>query len=121
MDGEDRALRRPSRAARSRHGGAERTPLPGLARRLFADRTPRFVRVLRGLCPHRGFDVQPACQVAQGVTEAAVAAVDCFSELPPYFARLAAGPQWLHAPGSWVRGPGCQQEGGYRAHISGAR
>src|SRR5467141_2729061 len=105
----------------TRDGGAERTSLPGLARRLFANRTPRSVRVLRGLCPHRGFDVQPACQVAQGITEAVLAAVDCFSELPPHFARLAAGPQWLHPPGSWLRGPGRQQEGGHRARVFGAR
>ena len=62
----DRARRRPPRARRPRHGGAERAPLPGLARGLPADRPPRALQLLRGVHPHRRLDVQPARQVAEG-------------------------------------------------------
>ena len=55
-----------SRARRPRDGGAERASLPGLARRLSADRPARLLLLLRGLHPHRRFDVQPARQMAEG-------------------------------------------------------
>ena len=58
--------RRPPRARRPRHGGAQRAPLPGLARGLPADRPPRPLQLLRGVHPHRRLDVQPARQVAEG-------------------------------------------------------
>ena len=48
------------------HGGAQRAHLPGLARRLSADRPARLLLVLRGVHPHRRFDVQPARQMAEG-------------------------------------------------------
>ena len=46
-------------------GGSQRAPVPGLARGLPADRPARLVQLLRGVHPHRRFDVQPARQVAQ--------------------------------------------------------
>ena len=41
--------------------------MPGLARRVSADRPARVLLVLRGVHPHHRFDVQSARQVAQGV------------------------------------------------------
>ena len=46
-----------------------RAYLPGLARRLSADRPARLLLLLRGLHPHRRFDVQPARQMAEGDRE----------------------------------------------------
>ena len=66
--------RRPPRARRARHGGAERAPVPGLAGGLPADRPPRAVQLLRGVHPHRRLDVQPARQVAEGHARHPVAA-----------------------------------------------
>ena len=58
--------RRSPRARRAGDGGAQRAPLPGLARGLPADRPPRAVQLLRGVHPHHRLDVQPARQVAEG-------------------------------------------------------
>jgi hypothetical protein len=58
--------RRPRRARRPRDGSAQRAHVPGLARRLSADRPARLLLLLRGLHPHHRFDVQPARQVAEG-------------------------------------------------------
>ena len=66
--------RRSPRARRPRDGGAQRAPLPGLARGLPADRAPRAVQLLRGVHPHRRLDVQPARQVAEGDARDPVAA-----------------------------------------------
>ena len=52
---------------RTRDGDAERAPVPGLARRLSADRPARLLLLLRGLHPHHRFHVQPACEVAEGL------------------------------------------------------
>ena len=65
-EAERSARRRPPRARRPRDGGAERAPLPGLARGLPAHRPPRALLLLRGVHPHRRLDVQPARQVAEG-------------------------------------------------------
>ncbi len=54
---------------------------------------------VRGVHPHRRFDVQPARQVAEGDGRHPVAAPDRLAQLPAQFARLAPGPQRLHAPG----------------------
>ena len=53
-------------AGGARRRGAQRAPLPGLARGLSAHRPPRPVQLLRGLHPHHRLDVQPARQVAEG-------------------------------------------------------
>ena len=45
---------------------AQRASVRGLAGGLSADRTARAVQQLRGVHPHRRFDVQPARQVAEG-------------------------------------------------------
>ena len=66
VDGRDAADRRPPRARRPRDGGAERAPVPGLARGLPAHRPPRPLQLLRGVHPHRRLDVQPAREVAEG-------------------------------------------------------
>ena len=66
LDRGDRSRRRPRRARRPRDGDAERASVPGLARRLSAHRPPRLLLLLRGVHPHRRFDVQPARQVAEG-------------------------------------------------------
>ena len=60
------AGRRPSRARRPGDGDPQRAHLPGLARRLSADRPARLLLLLRGVHPHRRLDVQPARQVAEG-------------------------------------------------------
>src|SRR5690349_23105969 len=43
--------------------------------------------VLRGLHPHRRFDVQPARQMAQGVTQPRLATLDRLAQLPADIAR----------------------------------
>ena len=58
--------RRPPGHRRAGDGGAQRAPVPGVARGLPAHRPPRAVQLLRGVHPHRGLDVQPARQVAEG-------------------------------------------------------
>ena len=78
----DPARRRPPLARRPGHGGAVRAPVPGLARGLPAHRPPRPVLVLRGVRPHRGLDVQPAREVAEGDTPHPVAAPDRLPQLP---------------------------------------
>ena len=67
LDGRDPAVRRPSRAGRTRDGGAQRTPVPGMAGRLSADRPARVFLLLRGVHPHHRFDVQSARQMAEGL------------------------------------------------------
>jgi xylulose-5-phosphate/fructose-6-phosphate phosphoketolase len=69
----DRGRRIP-RAHRPRAGfHAQRAPVRGLAGRLPAHRPARTVQLLRGLHPHHRFDVQPACQMAEGDPAPAVA------------------------------------------------
>ena len=71
----DRARRRvPGRRRTGAGLHAQRAPVPGLAGRLSAHRPARPVQQLRGLHPHRRFDVQPARQVAEGHAGTAVAA-----------------------------------------------
>ena len=68
LGGGRRCRRRPEpRARRPGDGDPVRAHLPGLARGLPADRQARPVLLLRGVHPHRGLDVQPARQVAEGV------------------------------------------------------
>ena len=66
---EIRSGRRPPRAGWPGDGGAERAPVPGLARRVSADRPARVLFLLRSVHSHRRFDVQPACQVARRLRE----------------------------------------------------
>ena len=82
---------------RPRDGGAERAPVPGLAGGLPAHRPARLLLLLRGVHPHHRLDVQPARQVAEGLQPHSVAAADRLAQLPAELARLAAGPQRLHA------------------------
>ena len=93
----DVILRRPSRARRPRDGDAERAPVPGLARRLSADRPARLLLLLRGLHPHHRFHVQPACEMAEGLQRDQVAPADRLAQLSLVEPRLAAGPQRLFA------------------------
>ena len=58
--------RRPRVARRAGHGGAERAPVPRVARGVHADRPPWPVRVLRGLRHGVGVDDGAALQVAGG-------------------------------------------------------
>ncbi len=74
LDGAHRAVRRPSGPGWPRDGSFKRTPLSGLARGISAHRPSRPVLVLRGLHSHRGFDVQPARQMAEGFAWPALAA-----------------------------------------------
>ena len=105
---------------RARDGNAQRAPMRGLARRLSAHRAARTLQLLRGVHPHRRFDVQPARQVAEGHVAPAVAAEDRLAELPAGLARLAAGSQRLHAPGSRLHRPRREQEGRGRARLPAA-
>ena len=100
-----------------RDGGAQRTPMRGLAGGIPAHRAARAVQQLRGVHPHRRFDVQPARQVAEDVVGTAVAAEDRVAELPAVLHRLAAGPQRLHAPGPRLHRPRRQQEGRDRPRL----
>ena len=73
LHGRDPARRRSPAPRRPRHGGAERAPVPGLARGLPADRPARLLQLLRGVHPHHRLDVQPARQVAEGLPRDPVA------------------------------------------------
>ena len=77
----DSSLRRPSRARRPGDGDAERAPVPGLARRLSADRPARLLLLLRSLHPHHRFHVQPACEMAEGLRPHPVAPADRLAQL----------------------------------------
>ena len=114
------SLRRPSRSRRPGDGDAERAPVPGLARRLSADRPARLLLLLRGLHSHHRLDVQPARQVAEGLQRHRVAPADRLAELPAVEPRLAAGPQRLQPSGSRLHRPRGQQEGRGRARLSAA-
>src|SRR6202012_419922 len=98
----------------------ERTPVPGLARRLSLDRTARLLLMLRSFHPHYRFDVQPTRQVAEGLRRYRMAPADRLVELPLVQPRLAAGSQWLFASGPGLHRPCDQQEGRGRARLSAA-
>ena len=115
-----RAGRRPPRAGRPRHGGAERAPVPGLAGGLPAHRPPRPLLLLRGVHPHRRLDVQPAREVAEGHPRHPVAPPDRVAQLPAHVARLAPGPQRLLPPGPGLHRPRGQQEGGDHPRLPAA-
>ena len=114
------SLRRSSRARRPGDGDAQRAPVPGLARRLSADRPARLLLVLRGLHPHHRLDVQPARQVAEGVQRHPMAPADRLAQLSAVEPRLAAGPQRLQPSGPRLHRPRRQQEGRGRARLSAA-
>ena len=99
---------------------AQRAPVRGLAGGIPADRPARAVQQLRGVHPHRRFDVQPARQVAEGHVGTALAAEDRLAELPAGLPRLAAGSQRLHPPGPRLHRPRRQQEGRDRPRLSAA-
>jgi xylulose-5-phosphate/fructose-6-phosphate phosphoketolase len=74
-----------------------------------------LLQLLRGVHPHRRFDVQPARQVAEGHVAPAVAAEDRIVKLPVGLACLAPGSQRLHTPRSRFHRPRHEQEGRGRA------
>ena len=88
---------------------------------VFAHRPARAVQQLRGLHSHRRLDVQPARQMAEGTSGTSLAAEGLIAELAARLSRLAAGSQWVHAPGSWAPRPRYQQEGRYCARVPAAR
>ena len=119
-DAGDRAERRIPRAHRAGDGDAQRASMRGLARGLPAHRAAWTLQLLRGVHPHRRFDVQPARQVAEGHVAPAVAAEDRLVELPAGLARLASGSQRLHPPGSRLHRSRREQEGRDRPRVSAA-
>ncbi len=92
MGGADVARGRPPGARWPRHGDPQRAYVPGMARRLSADRTARLVLVLRGVHPYRGLDVQPARQMAEELPGDPVAAADLVAQLFADLSCLAPGP-----------------------------
>ena len=92
-----------------------------VARRLSPHRTPRALLVLRSIHSHRGLDVQPARQVAEGQQGDPVATPDRLPQHPSHLARLATGPQRLLPPGPGIHRPGDEQEGSHRAGVSRPR
>ena len=108
---DDAGRRRAPQPGRAGDGDPQRTHLPGLARRLSADRPPRPLQLLRGLHPHRQLDVQPARQVAEDRPGGRMAPSDRVAQLSLDLPRLAPGPQRLQPPGSRVRRSRRQQEG----------
>ena len=66
------------------------------------------------------FDVQPACQVAEGLQRDRVAQADRLAQLSPIQPRLAAGSQRLFPSGPRLHRPRDQQEGRGRARLSAA-
>ena len=121
VGGRARADRRPPRARRARDGGAQRAPLPGLARGLPAHRPPRPLQLLRGVHPHHRLDVQPAREVAEGHARHPVAPADRVAQLLAHVARVAPGPQRLLAPGPRLHRPRREQEGGDHPRLPAAR
>ena len=95
--------------------------MPGLARRLSADRPARLLLLLRSLHPHHRFDVQPAREVAEGDARDSVAPADRVAELPAHQSRLAPGSQRLQPSGSGLHRSCGEQEGRRRARLSAAR
>ena len=93
------ADRRSRRHRRPGDGGAERAPLPGLARGLSADRPPRAVRDLRGVRDGVGVDDHAARQVAGGRARARLAQADRVAQLPAHLDLLAQRPQRLQPSG----------------------
>ena len=120
LDGRALRLRRPSRRRWPGDGDPLRTRLPGLARRLSADRPARAVFLLRGLHPHRRFDVQPARQMAQGVRRDSLAPPHRLAQHPAHLARLAPGQQRLLASGSRLHRSRGEQEGRHHPRLSAA-
>ena len=59
----------------------QRAHVRRLARRLSAHRAARLLLMLRGVHPHRRLDVQPACEMAEGVARNPVAAPDRLAQL----------------------------------------
>ena len=115
------AGRRGARARRAGDGDPLRDHVPGLARGLPAHRSARPVLVLRGVHAHRRLDVQPAREVAEDLSNVAVAPTGRVAQLPPHVARVAAGQQRLHAPGSRLHRRRREQEGRGRARVPAAR
>ena len=111
LAGRDRPTRRPPRARRPRDGGAQRAPVPGLARGLPAHRPPRafncyeaFIHIVDSMFNQHA----KWLKVTRGHP---VAAPDRLAQLPADLARLAPGPQRLLAPGPGLHRPRGQQEG----------
>ena len=76
-----------------RHGDAVGAHAHGLARRIPFDGPPWLLPHVRGVCPRRGFDVQPAREVARHLQESReVARARRVAEHPAFIDRLAAGP-----------------------------
>ena len=111
LDGRAEAGGRAPGPERPGDGDPQRAHLPGMARGISPHGTARPLLELRGLHPHRRFDVQPARQVAEGVADAPLARADRLAQLPPDLPRLAPGPQRLLAPGPGIHRPRGQQEG----------
>src|SRR5690242_6709239 len=88
---------------------------------LSAHRAPWLLFVLRSLHPHHRFDVQPACEVAEGHERYRVASAHRVAELPADFPRVAAGPQRLHPPGPGLHRSRGKQESRRRARVSASR
>ncbi len=108
-------------AQRPRDGGAERAPVPGLARGIFTDRAARPVRDLRGVRDGVGVDDRTAHQVAGRGVEAAVARADSVAEHPADVDLLAQRPQRVLAPGPGPHRHRARDEGLGGAHLSAAR
>ena len=101
-------------------GDPLRARLPGLARRLSAHRSARAVLLLRGLHPHRRFDVQPARQVAQGVRRDSLAPTDRLAQHPAHLARLAPGHNGFSHQDPGLHRPRGEQEGRHHPRLSAA-
>ena len=119
--GRDPAGGRAPVAARPRHGDPERAHVRRLARGLPAHGPARLLQLLRSVHAHHRFDVQPAREVARDRAQARVAAQHLVVELPADVARVAPGPQRVHAPGPGFPRRRRQQEGERRARVPTAR
>lgn len=73
--------------------GPLRAPVPGLARGLPVDRSPRIFQFLRSVDPHRRFNVRTTFRMAWGLPRYPLTTPDRVTERPPFCARLAARPQ----------------------------
>ena len=118
----DPARRRPPLAGRPRDGSAvSEHQCQGWLEGYLLTGRHGFFQLLRGVHPHHRLDVQPAREVAEGLQPHSVARADRLAQLPAQFARLAAGPQRLLAPGPGLHRSRRQQEGGGHPRLSAAR
>src|SRR5215467_4315877 len=92
-----------------------------MAGRLSPDRSAWVLFLLRGVHPHHRLDVQPACEVAEGLQSYSLEETDRLTQLFAEFPCLAARSQWVQPSGSGIYRSCHQQESRGGARLSPTR